>query len=231
MATRPSSVSRVQACELKGAGFTFTVLKVFDADPERIVRQVTRRIQQAPDFFKGAPIILDLQAVPEGDWDLSTLVERLRALDLVPVAVRGADSVHEQQARTLALGVLAEGRSAAGEPRPTIVETMPITRLVTEPVRSGQQIYAKGDLVVVGPVSHGAELLAEGNIHVYGALRGRALAGLRGDRSARIFCRALEAELISVAGYYRLAEDVEPALRGQTAQIYLEGENLHVLPL
>ncbi|HET7687748.1 MAG TPA: septum site-determining protein MinC [Candidatus Macondimonas sp.] len=230
MATRPSSISRVQACELKGAGFTFTVLRLFDADPERIARQVTRRIEQAPDFFKGAPIVLDLQAVPEGDWDLSALVERLRALDLVPVAVRGADSVHEQQARTLALGVLAESRST-GEPRPAVVETTPTTRLVTEPVRSGQQIYAKGDLIVVGPVSHGAELLAEGNIHVYGALRGRALAGLRGERSARIFCRALEAELISVAGYYRLAEDVEPTLRGQGVQIYLEGENLHVLPL
>ena len=112
-----------------------------------------------------------------------------------------------------------------------MVEKSAATRLVTEPVRSGQQIYAKGDLIVVGSVSHGAELLAEGNIHVYGPLRGRALAGLRDNPAARIFCRSLEAELISIAGYYRLAEDLEPAQRGQPVQIHLDGENLHVLPL
>jgi len=231
MATRPSSLARSQICELKGSGFTFTVLKVFDTDPERITEQVTRRIQQAPDFFKGAPIVLDLQSAPAGNWELSMLVEQLRGLDLVPVAVRGADEVHVQQARALALGILPESRAAMMESRPTAVEPPALTRLVTEPVRSGQQIYAKGDLIVVGAVSHGAELLAEGNIHVYGPLRGRALAGLRDHRAARIFCRSLEAELISIAGYYRLAEDLEPAQRGQPVQIHLDGENLHVLPL
>lgn len=231
MSMRSSAFPQTPSCELKGSGFTFTVLKVFDPTPERVVSDVRRRIEQAPGFFKGAPIIVDVQAVEQVAWTIAALVEALRALELIPIAIRGADPIHEQQARDLALGVLNETRSSAVDSQPKAVERNMPARLITEPVRSGQQVYAKSDLIVVGPVSHGAELLADGNIHVYGALRGRALAGLRGDRTARIFCRSLEAELISIAGYYRLADDLEPAQRGQPAQIHLDGENLHVQAL
>ncbi|MCR6629127.1 MAG: septum site-determining protein MinC [Magnetospirillum sp.] len=106
------------------------------------------------------------------------------------------------------------------------------TRILSEPVRSGRQVYAhKGDLIVLGPVSHGAELLADGHIHVYGPLRGRALAGMSGDKSARIFCRALEAELVSVAGIYMVSEQLEPALVKKPAQIHLDGDRLVQAPL
>jgi septum site-determining protein MinC len=104
--------------------------------------------------------------------------------------------------------------------------------LVTEPVRSGQQVFAeRGDLVVVASVSPGAELIARGNIHVYGALRGRALAGVHGDNAARIFCEALDAELLAIAGLYKLSDAIDPALRRGRVQAFLDGGTLCVEPL
>ncbi|WP_207486017.1 septum site-determining protein MinC [Arenibaculum pallidiluteum] len=104
--------------------------------------------------------------------------------------------------------------------------------VVSEPIRSGRQVYAaRGDLVVLGPVSPGAELLADGNIHVYGPLRGRALAGLSGDRNARIFCQSLEAEMVSIAGLYRISEDMDPAVQRKPVQIWLDEGYLRIDPL
>jgi septum site-determining protein MinC len=106
------------------------------------------------------------------------------------------------------------------------------TKVITTPVRSGQQIYAAGgDLVVLAAVSAGAELLADGNIHVYGALRGRALAGVKGNTEARIFCQSLEAELISIAGYFKLNEDLRETQWKQSVQAYLTDETLNIEPL
>lgn len=106
------------------------------------------------------------------------------------------------------------------------------TRVITTPVRSGQQIYAAGgDLIVLAPVSAGAELLADGNIHVYGPLRGRALAGVKGNTEARIFCQSLEAELISIAGYFKLNDDLRETQWKQSVQAYLTEETLHIEPL
>ena len=106
------------------------------------------------------------------------------------------------------------------------------TKLITEPVRSGQQIYARGaDLIVLAPVSHGAELLADGHIHIYGPLRGRALAGVTGDETARIFCQYLEAELISIAGQYKISEDIEQSVWRMATDISLKEGHLHIQPL
>ncbi len=101
--------------------------------------------------------------------------------------------------------------------------------LIKEPVRSGKRIYARnGDLIVLAPVSPGAELLADGHIHIYNTLRGRALAGLNGDTSARIFCQCLQAELVSIAGLYRLAEDIEKSVLTKSVQIFLEADRLRI---
>ncbi len=116
-------------------------------------------------------------------------------------------------------------------PRP-IAEPPAAALLVTEPVRSGQMIFAeRGDLVVVASVSPGAELIARGNIHVYGALRGRALAGVHGDSAARIFCQGMEAELIAIAGLYKISDAIDPALRQRRVQAFLEGGAMRVEPL
>ncbi len=106
------------------------------------------------------------------------------------------------------------------------------TKIIHEPVRSGQQIYARnGDLIVLAPVSHGSELLADGNIHVYGPLRGRALAGVTGDTKTHIFCQSIEAELISIAGQYKISEDIDETLLETAVDIYFEDERLHIRPL
>ncbi|HCP03453.1 MAG TPA: septum site-determining protein MinC, partial [Pseudomonas sp.] len=102
-------------------------------------------------------------------------------------------------------------------------------KIITEPVRGGQQVYARGgDLIVMAPVSAGAELLADGHIHVYGPLRGRALAGVQGNQEARIFCQSLEAELVSIAGQYKVAEDLRKQQWKQAVQISLEGDSLKI---
>ncbi|ETX12813.1 hypothetical protein OCH239_16915 [Roseivivax halodurans JCM 10272] len=116
------------------------------------------------------------------------------------------------------------GAAAAASPPPA-----PQNRVVTQPVRSGQVVIAdQGDLIVIGPVSSGAELIAAGNIHVYGRLRGRAMAGAHGDESARIFCQALEAELVAIAGHYRTPDNYSDDVRGARVQVSLEDDTLHM---
>jgi septum site-determining protein MinC len=126
--------------------------------------------------------------------------------------------------------------SAPKEPQirqaPVAAYSSATSLLVTEPVRSGQQVFAeRGDLVVLASVSPGAELIARGNIHVYGALRGRALAGVHGDSAARIFCETLDAELIAIAGLYKLSDAIDPSLRRRRVQAFLDDGTLCVEPL
>lgn len=130
------------------------------------------------------------------------------------------------------LAKASEHKIAAVREVPVAYPSTGSTLLVTEPVRSGQQIFAeRGDLVVVASVSPGAELIAHGNIHVYGALRGRALAGVHGDAAARIFCQGLEAELIAIAGLYKLSDAIDPSLRRGRVQAFLDNGTLCVEPL
>jgi septum site-determining protein MinC len=97
----------------------------------------------------------------------------------------------------------------------------------TQPVRSGQQVYARGrDLIITAMVGHGAEVIADGSVHIYATLRGKAIAGAQGDASARIFCHDFQAELVSIAGHYRVFEDIPADLRGKPVQAWLEGEKL-----
>lgn len=128
---------------------------------------------------------------------------------------------------------LAGGETAPqGKPTPSSVPQSRPTRLIQQPVRSGQKVYARdGDLIVMSSVSTGAEVMADGHVHIYGTLRGRAFAGAQGDENARIFCRDLQADLISVAGTYLINEDIPPNLRAASVQVYLRGEQLLIDPL
>jgi septum site-determining protein MinC len=111
---------------------------------------------------------------------------------------------------------------------PSLAKAMP-SIVVSQPVRSGQSLlYPEGDVTIVGSVASGAEVVAGGSIHVYGALRGRVMAGTMGNASARIFCRKLEAELIAIDGFYQTAEDMEAGLRGKAVQIWLDGETIKI---
>ncbi|MFN3304136.1 MAG: septum site-determining protein MinC [Roseateles sp.] len=184
--------------------------------------------------------------------DLRALVALLRASQLQPVAVAGATPDELALAHELGLADAAEEPGLAAAPaeaprevvrevvREVIVEKVvekpaapAPTLVIDKPLRSGQQVYAKGgDLVVLAVVSHGAEVIADGSIHVYAPLRGKAIAGARGDTSARIYAQSLEPELLAIAGIYRTAENPLPAdVAGKPAQVYLQGEKLLLQPL
>ena len=150
---------------------------------------------------------------------------------IIPVGVRNGNEQQTQAALTASLGSL--NAKAEQHKEPSIKNDKNSTsKLITQPVRSGQQIYAQNsDLVVLASVSAGAELLADGNIHVYGTLRGRALAGVSGNDQARIFCLKLEAELVSIAGIYKLRDDLQPPPGGQGAHIFLADDKLQINPI
>ncbi len=194
-----------------------------------------------------APLALDGPA----PVDLRAIVELLRASQLQPVAVAGATADELALAHELGLADAADEPATervAPAPAETVREVVreitvekiiekpaapAPTLVIDKPLRSGQQVYAKGgDLVVLAVVSHGAEVIAEGSIHIYAPLRGKAIAGARGDTSARIYTRSLEAELLAIAGIYRTAENPLPAdVAAKPAQVYLEGEKLLLQPL
>lgn len=230
------NTTQAQAFKLKGRLYTFTVLHVLSTEPEIFLHQLDDTVAKAPKLFEHTPIVFDLSSVHQLEFDLQSLLQMARAHGMIPVAIQGGSAVHNTLAQCHGLAVL---HASSTQDKPIIERpiennhyetTKPLTKLITTPVRSGQQVVAKGgDLVIASSVSHGAELLADGCIHVYGALRGRALAGISGDKEARIFCQSLEAELVSIAGFYRLSDAIEP--HNGPCQIYLMDEHIHIEPL
>ena len=221
---------------VQGALFTVMVMRVGDARDPALEQTLRNQITRSPQFFANAPIVLDLKdsrGFSEAR-DFSEMMRLLRSLQLMPVGVQNADPGQQQAALAAGFGILtapARSRSVPAAPRPANGAAAPTkSLLVTEPVRSGTQIYAPGgDVIVVRSVSAGAEIIADGNIHVYGALRGRAIAGATGDASARIFVGRLEAELVSIAGRYLVHEDIAPAHVGQRVQIVLQEQRVVIL--
>jgi septum site-determining protein MinC len=248
MAANPSPTADAQtgAFELKAAAFTLPVIRLLGVDMDAVAEELGGKVEQAPDFFRNTPVVIDLSglAAGTGDVEFPLLVGLLRGYGMIPVGVRGGNPAQQAAAEAMELAILGdafvrrprpsaperaarerEQPAAKPEPRPAA----PVFTLVTKPVRSGQRVYAAGgDLSVVAPVSSGAELMADGNIHVYGPLRGRAIAGLKGNTEARIFCQDLQAELVSVAGHYRVSENIPETLKGAPVQIYLDHEVLRI---
>jgi septum site-determining protein MinC len=240
------------AFELKAAGFTLPVIRLLGGNMEAVAEQLGAKVEQAPEFFRNTPVVIDLSAIPPeaGAVEFPLLVGLLRGYGMIPFGVRGGTKSQNAAAEAMELAILSDTFAratkpspGASEPEPPVATAPPApatsrepqrrapqgSTLVTRPVRSGQRIYAScGDLAVVAPVSSGAELMADGNIHVYGALRGRALAGMNGNLEARIFCQDLQAELVSVAGHYRISENIPSELRGMPVQIYLDQKVLRI---
>lgn len=234
--------SKTAVFQLKGSLFTLTVLQLIDADYAAFAAQLQAMVEQAPKFFRNTPVVIDLQklAIPNQQIDFERLIKELRQHGLIPIGLRGGQPEQQLSALGTGLAILPEAKPETApakstakpveaRPAPTVTTINQHSKLITQQVRSGQQIYAKGsDLIVVAPVSPGAELLADGHIHVYGPLRGRALAGITGDQNARIFCHSLEAELISIAGHYWVKEDLKNTKEHQPLQIFLENERLKI---
>ena len=241
MAIPSDEPSQKTALELKGRSMTLTSLRPLRVEIDDILAELDAKIAQAPAMFRNAAVVLDMEALDADQaarFDLRGLVDALRQRWCIPVAVAGEASLWAERAGDAELGILSPGggqepkRAKAAKPAKDIETPGGRTLLVRQPVRSGQQVYAPGgDLVVLSSVSPGAEVLADGNIHIYGTLAGRALAGVRGDTEARIFCQSLKAELVSIAGSYQISEQLEDAGAAGAVQIRLDGGALCIEPL
>ncbi|CAK0770386.1 putative septum site-determining protein MinC [Gammaproteobacteria bacterium] len=219
----------------KGSSFTLTIAHVTTGDLDRITRELTDKIAQAPAFFQDIPLVLDFQSLESSSVDLDALVKVFRTQRMNPLGVRNATPEQQATARALGLSFFATSRREEARPTPPVVEPRVKPRVSTQPIRSGQQVYAPGgDLVLLGMVNSGAEALADGCIHSYAPLRGRALAGIKGDKEAHIFTYCLEAELLSIAGSYRVIEnilDLPIEVRGKPAHIYLSSDRIMIDPI
>jgi septum site-determining protein MinC len=237
---------------VQGALFTVMVVRAGMLRDPDFARELATQIQRSPRFFQNAPVVLDLKGA-EGFAETTEFIEARNALRERTLALVGVQNAEPAQLAAAAAAGLASFApsattpsrrtppAAADSPRPdsssaavsaVAVPQQPAraaARIVTEPVRSGTQIYARGtDLVVTASVSPGAEVMADGHIHVYGRLRGRALAGAAGDTAARIFCTRLEAELVSIAGRYLVSEQLPAEHQGSPAQIALVDDMLTI---
>ncbi len=233
-------VTSLKPFEIRGRFFTAVAVHLNGPADQAFYEALDRQIGQTPQFFDSAPIVLDLQQASgfRSAEEIGLLVAQLRARKLLVFGIQHGTEQQMQAAISAGLIPMSGGKDKPLErqrpmrPRPetaTPSAPAPVSRLITEPVRSGQTIFAdRGDLVVVGPVSSGAELIATGNIHVYGTLRGRAMAGVNGDHAARIFCHSLDAELLAIAGLYRTSDDLPAEMRKRNVQAYLQDDVLRI---
>ena len=246
MATETAAQSRT-SFDLKSASLPVVAVVLKTTDAAQFAVDLAERVADAPGFFDFDPVLIDLAPVREAEEpiDFAAIAEQLRQQRTLPVAVRGGSPAQMEAARAAAPDA-PPARAEAPAPVEVVREVIrevevvrevpmpgPGTVVVDKPLRSGQQVYARGaDLVVMAVVSFGAEVIADGNIHVYAPLRGRAIAGARGNTEARIFSTCLEPQLVSIAGIYRTTETALPdSVAGKPAQVRLDGEKLIIEPL
>jgi septum site-determining protein MinC len=233
-----NSTSTGLSFQLKGGLFTLTTLQVYSGDLALLKDQLLDKIRQAPNFFHEAPIVLDLKLAnqPDTSIEFADLKSILHSLRLIPVGIKNASPEQAKLAAQHGFAIMRDTPDPKDKDKlanaPQAISKSAKTKIISTPVRSGQQIYAPdGDLIVINQVSPGAELIAEGSIHVYGPLRGRALAGVNGNQEARIFCNSLEAELVSVAGSYKVSEDIEKQAWKIATQVYIKNDRLQISSL
>lgn len=245
------------ALDFKSAALYALRVVVRSADNDELLAALEQRMKDAGSFFEKEPVVIDASAI-ETPLDWQTLLQALRNHDLHPIGVVAQGeilaaahacglpeldlsspparpaSTPAPEAEVPAVAPSASGaatQSSAAEPGTAAVA--PAAMVVNRQLRSGQRIYARDtDLIIIGVVGQGAEVIADGNIHVYGPLRGKAMAGARGDTSARIFTTQFDPELVAIAGVYRVIEEkLEPELHNQAAIVQLDGETLQIKAL
>ncbi len=246
-----------QAGELKIGQVGIANLRIRTLDVDQLVREMRERVKRAPKLFGRAAVIVDFGGLAHTPDEATAraLIDGLREAGVLPVALAYGTRDNDALSERLGLPVLAKFRAqyehadaapapaprAAPEPAPApraAARTAPAEkprapgRIQKTPVRSGQQLYAEGcDLTVLSTVGAGAEVISDGSIHIYGTLRGRALAGAQGNAEARIFCRDFHAELVAIAGHYKVLDDIPEKLRGKAVQIWLENDQLKLAAL
>jgi septum site-determining protein MinC len=255
--TNSRTTNDEEACDLRFGQVGLACVRVRRADAAALCEELERRVHSAPQLFARAAVVLDLShllKLPD-DGTVDALLEAVRSAGMLPVGLAYGTSETEALAKRMGLPLIAKFRAAyepadgaapaapAAAPAPApVARTEPAEPAPAAPaspaqhhdgaVRSGQQVYARErDLVVVGTVANGAEVIADGDIHIYGGLRGRAMAGAQGDAAARIFVADFRAELVAIAGHYRVFEQIPNDLEGQSVRCWLEGEKLLIAKL
>lgn len=197
--------------------------------------EIDATLARSPGYFVGKPIVLDLASV---DLSSGAIAHLLGSLNERSIRVLGIEGVDEERLAANMPPLLTGGRACvitrnepAQKPEPE-AKPKPNSLLLESPVRSGQSIvFMEGDVTVLGSVGSGAEIVAGGSIHIYGTLRGRAMAGVNGNSNARIYCQRIEAELLAIDGYYQTAEEIDDTLRNRPAQAWLQGDTMKITPL
>lgn len=246
MTVEPIGAAR-PSFDLKSAQLPVLSIVLRGTDIGAVISDLARRLADDPDFFDNDPVLIDLSHVcaAGNEIDFAALIEALRSHRTVPVAVCGGNAVQMAAAHVLGLTAAPDvvpARAARPEIREVIREVEVVHEvpapladalIVDKPLRSGQRVYAKGtDIVVLSMVSYGAEVIADGNVHVYAPLRGRAMAGARGNTEARIFSTCMEPQLLSIAGIYRTIETKLPEdVAGKPAKVRLDGEKILIEPV
>jgi septum site-determining protein MinC len=201
------------------------------------LEEIDATLARSPGFFVGKPVVLDLSAL---DLSRAAITHLVGSLEERNIRVLGIEGVEPEKLTTSMPPLLTGGRSCVITRTETRTEpaekpdakAKPNSLLLDSPVRSGQSIvFTDGDVTVLGSVGSGAEIVAGGSIHIYGTLRGRAMAGVNGNSSARIYCQKIEAELLAIDGYYQTAEEIDASLRNRPAQAWLQGDTMKITPL
>ena len=220
-------------------------VRIRTTDPRAILNELAGRVAAAPHFFRRIAVCLDLSALEKTPEvaEIHAVIEAVRRVGMLSVGLAGDVVELETVASALNLPILSSFRTptrpapvlepeqaapTTPEPAPGPADSNVSTLIHNQPVRSGQRIYARNrDLIVNAGVAAGAEVIADGCLHIYGPLRGRAMAGAHGDPAARVFCQEFDAELVSIAGVFRVFETIPAELAGMPVQAWLAGEDLH----
>ncbi|HVF16435.1 MAG TPA: septum site-determining protein MinC [Steroidobacteraceae bacterium] len=230
------------ACEIRFGQVGLAQVRLRTISATAIHEEIAARLATAPQMFERTAVCLDLSALEKEPEvaELRDVLDAIRRAGMLPIGLAHGTAAVDALARTLELPVLTQFRAqnrtppVASEPKkaaptPDTAEFANPTLMHHQPVRSGQRVYARHrDLVVTSVVGAGAEVMADGCVHIYGALRGRAAAGARGEVTARVFCQEFQAELISIAGVFRVFETIPPEFAGKPVQAWLDGDDLRL---
>jgi len=242
MMTQPlDTAATAPAIDLRFGQVGLMQVRIRSTDPGAILDELTGRVASAPLFFQRTGVCLDLTALGRDPQleEMRAVMDAVRRAGMLPVGLVGGSAGVEALSAALELPVLAPFRQQT-QAAPIVHAAPPAERaevgipalIQHQPVRSGQRLYARSrDVVVTSTVGAGAEVIADGCVHVYGSLRGRAVAGARGETSARVFCQEFHAELVSIAGVFRVFETLPPELAGKPVQAWLDGDDLRFTPI
>jgi septum site-determining protein MinC len=247
----PANAPQPAVVDIRYGQMGLVLVRVRTTDPGTILDELTGRIASAPHFFRRTGVCLDLSALENTPdvADVRTVIDAIRRAGMLAIGLAGDSAEVDAVSNALNLPILsgfrasrspisaaqptqaaqaAQAAPATPDPPAELADSSLSTLIQHQTVRSGQRIYARNrDLIVTAGIGAGAEVMADGCLHVYGSLRGRAMAGARGQLTARVFCQEFYAELVSIAGVFRVFETIPAELAGKPVQAWLAGEDLH----